>query len=382
VQSLENELIYLNNAADGWPKAPGVVEAVSTVLAEPPQHPGRSSVAQQDFAAACRAAIAALLGAPDPARVVLTQHATHALNLAILGTSRRRGGAVVTTAGEHNSVLRPLRRLEQLGQCSLIILELDQGTVHEDEFKRALQCQPSLVVLQHASNVTGIVHDVARCFAWAKEAGAVTLLDAAQTVGHLPVKPLALHADLVALTGRKGLHGPPGTGALWVAPQVELAQVITGGTGVRSDLTLHPVEMPVRLESGTPNTPALAGLAAALEWAAARPAELIQQEHELGAQLRDGLKRIAGVKLYGDSDGVRTPVVSFTIAGWSNDEVGQVLAESYRIVCRTGLHCAPLIHAQLGCAPAGTVRLSASCFTTGAEIDAALAAVAAIARQR
>lgn len=382
MESVQSELIYLNNAADGWPKAPGVVEAVSQALAEPPHYPGRSSLALKDAAAACRGGLAALFGVPDPAQIVLAPHATHALNLALLGVCAAHSGVVVTTAGEHNSVLRPLRRLDQLGVINLMIVELEQGTVREADFKQALQCRPSLVVMQHASNVTGIVHDIARYFAWAKDAGAVTLLDAAQTVGHLPVRPLQLHADLVAMTGRKGLHGPPGTGALWVSPELELAQVLTGGTGVHSEMTLHPLEMPVRLESGTPNLPALAGFAAALDWAAARSPQVLAQEHTLGINLRDGLKHIPGVKLYGDSDGPRTPVVSFTIAGWANDEAGRALGEQYRIVCRTGLHCAPLIHAAIGSGPAGTVRLSASYFTTAAEIDAALEAVAAMARQR
>lgn len=382
MQNTEANLIYFNNAADGWPKAPGVVDAVSEALVKPPHYPGRSSIAARDVAVACRTGLAELFGVPDPARIVLTANATHALNLAILGLSIRPGDVVVTTAGEHNSVLRPLRRLEQLGRCSLIILGLDQGTVDEGELRRALERQPRLVVLQHASNVTGIVHDIARYFAWAKSAGAVTLLDAAQTVGHIPVKPLELQADMAAMTGRKGLHGPPGTGALWVAPGLELEQVLAGGTGVHSEQTLHPGAMPIRLEAGTQNAPALAGFAAALAWAAERSPELLEREHQLAHHLRAGLREIPDVQLYGDSSGPRTPVVSFTITGKSNEEAGQALAEGYRIVCRTGLHCAPLIHASLGSAPAGTVRFSTSCFTTQAEVNTALAAVSALARQR
>jgi cysteine desulfurase / selenocysteine lyase len=376
---VEPKLIYLNNAADGWPKAPGVVEAVGQALSAPPHHPGRSSVALSDPAAACRAGLAQLLAVPDPARIVLTSNATHALNLALLGVGAPRTRVAVTSVGEHNSILRPLRRMQQLGGANVVLVGLRDGTLDEDEYKRALSLGPGLVVLQHASNVTGIVHDVARYFAWAKDSGALTLLDAAQTVGHIPAHPLELNADLLAMTGRKGLHGPPGTGALWVSPDLELEQVITGGTGVQGSMTLHPPQMPTRLEAGTPNTPALAGQAAALAWALGRDPALLLCEQALGLALLNGLRAIPGVRIYGDSDGPRTPVVSFSIAGLANDEVGRALGERYGIVCRMGLHCAPLIHAALGSGPQGTVRFSASCFTTPDEVDAALHAVREIA---
>lgn len=373
------KLIYLNNAADGWPKAPRVIEAVGAALSAPPHSPGRGGPAQADPAADCRQGLAQILGVPDPVRIVLTSNATYALNLALLGLGSARTRVVVSSVGEHNSILRPLHRLKLLNGTELVLVGLRRGTLDEDEFKRALLRKPGLVVLQHASNVTGIVHDVARLFAWAKDSGALTLLDAAQTVGHIPVRPLELNADLLAMTGRKGLHGPPGTGALWVAEQLELEQVVTGGTGVQGSLTLHPPAMPLRLEAGTPNIPALAGQAAAIGWALNRDPAVLAHEQALGLSLLTGLRAIPGVAIYGASEGVRTPVVSFGIAGIPNDEVGQTLGGRYGIVCRTGLHCAPLIHAALGSAPHGTVRFSASCFTTDNEIDAAITAVREIA---
>jgi selenocysteine lyase/cysteine desulfurase len=371
------ETIYLNNAATGWPKGPGVVEAVTSALQRPPIHPGRAVEGVEDVVTECRQRLATLLDVKDPSRIVLTVGATQSLNLAILGLRLPPAGNVVVTASEHNSVLRPLNRLRQ--QCGIRIQVVgfdSRGCVDLEQYDRALATEPMLVALNHASNVTGRVNDARMLLGRAKTAGAVTLLDASQTLAHRPVRPAELNADLVAFTGHKGLHGPPGSGGLYISPALELEQIIVGGTGVRSDLVLHPPEMPMRLEAGTPNVPAFAGMAAALRWVAERGESFGRHEQQLVTRLYEELGQTRGIRLFdAESQAERVGVISFRLDKWDVDETAYVLSQSFGVLCRSGLHCAPLIHEFIGSAPAGTVRFSPSGFTTNEQMDVALDAL-------
>lgn len=373
--------IYLNNAASAWPRAEGVVDAVGRALVEPPSHPGRTTTTEMDAPARCRRGLAAMLGVDTPERIVLTSHATHALNLAIFGTGLEAGDRVVTSVTEHNSVLRPLHHLRELLGIEIDVIGLDEdGELDTASFDAALSMCPRLVVLNHASNVTGRVNDVAPLLSKARAHGAATLLDAAQTLGHIPVNAAELCADMVAITGHKGLRGPTGTGALYVAEGLCLRQVYVGGTGVRSDLELHPPDMPMRLEAGTPNVAALAGLAAALQWHQRAGLEFACAEHALASELRVGLRTSPGVHVYDSApDERRVGIVSFTIDSFPVEDVAYILAESFGIICRCGLHCAPLIHAVIGSAPEGTIRFSVSGANTQDEITAAIDAVRKLA---
>ena len=374
-------MIYLNNAGSAWPKAPGVAEAVAEWLARMPEHSGRSNLTEFDAPEECRFRLARILGSDRTEYIVLTHNATHALNLAILGLGLKPGDEVVTSVTEHNSMLRPLARLEDaIGlQVTRVGMAAD-GSLDQDAFEQALQRSPRLVAFNHASNVTGRILPVAGMFARARKAGAVTLLDASQSLGHLPVNAQELNADLIAFTGHKGLRGPTGTGGLFVTPGVTLEQVVVGGTGVRSDLRLHPSEMPTRLEAGTPNVPALAGLAAALRWQEDQGQHFSAMGQARSEQMRTALRNIPYVRLLGDSgESPAIGIASFRVEGWGVEEIGYVLAESFGVVCRTGLHCAPLIHAALGSAPDGTVRFSPSGATTEGEIETALEAVRKLA---
>lgn len=367
-------MIYLNNAALGWPAAPGVAEAIQSWLADPPEELGRTAVAHEDLAGEARRRVARVLGAADPDRIVFTLNATQSLNIAILGLNLPPGSLAITTVTEHNSVLRPLERLRTERGIRVKIVGFDSaGALDEDEFRKALAEGPRLVALNHASNVTGCVNDVGPFFRAAKAAGASTLLDASQTLGLAPVDAAGLHADLVAFPGHKGLHGPTGTGCLYVAPGIELDQTVVGGTGARSGLAHHPREMPLRLEAGTANGAGLAGLAAALRWFEHRGEAAREEVARLGERLRSGLRQIPRVRVFGRA-GATTGVVSFGIEGLDAGEAGFILRESFGIVCRTGLHCAPLIHRAIGSAASGTIRFSASAFNTSEEIDAAIAA--------
>lgn len=375
--------IYLNDAASAWPKAPGVIEAMQQALSEPPRHPGRTICRPVECVTECRARLAALIGSDEPSRIVLTMNASHALNLAIFGLPLNAGDHVITTCTEHNSVLRPLLHLRRDIGIRLTLIGLDAtGALDRTAYLRALDEAPKLVAINHASNVTGRVNPVDDFFPLAKARGAVTLLDASQSLGHRPVRVDELQADLIAMTGHKGLRGPAGTGALYVAPHLTLRQVFVGGTGSRSNRVFHPEDMPMRLEVGTPNVPSLAGLAAALRWHGACGEAFIRTEQARAEALRAALREIPGVELIDDMPHVeRLGVVSFRLAGWPVDEMGYVLAQSFGITTRTGLHCAPLIHTHLGCAPLGTVRLSVSGFTTDEEIAAAAAAIRSMSHE-
>ena len=386
---MADRVIYLNNAATAWPRAPGVAETVGDFLAAVPEHPGRGASLQscdpqycQDPPGACRTLLAPMLSVRDPGRVVLCQNATHALNLALYGQDWERCSRVITTVTEHNSVLRPLAHIRKKHPFDMEIIGLDgSGSLDEEAFHAALDKGAGLVVVNHASNVTGRILDVRPLFAGAHAAGAVTLLDASQTLGHVAVHPESLGADIVAFTGHKALRVPPGTGGLYVSPAIDLEQVFVGGTGVRSDLVYHPPEMPMRLEAGTPNIPAFAGLATALRWHERDGAEFRKNETGIARLLRDGLAEIPGVQIADpDPQAERVPIVSFRIEGWPVGDCGYALASSFGIVCRTGLHCAPLIHAAIGSAPEGTVRFSPSGFTSEEEIDTVLDAVRALAK--
>lgn len=380
--------IYMNNAAEGWPKAPPVVAAMRRALELPPASPGRVAGTVADLVAECRQRIAGFLEVPDPDRIVLAMSGTHALNLAIhglgLGLGSQSEALVVTTVTEHNSVLRPLWLLERTGRARVVVVGLDaSGALDESAFEEALGGRPRLVAINHASNVTGRINPVQRLFALARAAGAVTLLDASQSAGHIPVRPRESGADLVAFPGHKGLHGPAGTGALFVAPGIVLDPLVVGGTGRNSQSRSHPEAMPERLEAGTPNLPGVAGLSAALAWHADQGEKFRHQADDTGRLLRRGLRAIAGVKVVDDeAQADRLNVVSFLIEGWPVDEIGLALQESFGIACRTGLHCGPLMHEALGTASEGTVRLSTSGFNTEAEVDAVVTCVAKLAKAR
>ncbi len=345
-----------------------------------PRDPGRSSGGEEGgILRACREEIAESIKADDPCRIVLCKNATEALNLLLQGLPFS-GETVLTTAAEHNSVLRPLYALERRGRIRLEIVSCDdQGRVREDEWCDKIRVHsPILAVLNHASNVTGAVNPAAKLLTYARSQGTLTLLDTSQTMGFLDLDVAKLGVDMLAFTGHKYLLGPPGTGGLYVRPGIDLQPVLVGGTGVRSDLLEMPPEMPARLEPGTPSIPLIAGLLFSLRWQKERPvprAAMLNMLRLLEDGLRESSARVIGV------EGERTPVLSFLLSGWDVEDVGYVLDRSYDIICRAGLHCAPLIHRHLGTDPKGTVRLSLSRFTTEEEIARTLSSIRSLRRE-
>lgn len=375
--------VYLDNAATSFPKPEAVYAAIDRYNRRLGAAAGRgaygSAVEAAGIVRRCRLNLARLFNAEGPDRFAFVHNGTDALNTALHGLLRP-GDSVVTTAAEHNSVLRPLRALADLGVTATVVPCDETGYVRPEDVRAAIRADTRLVAVTHASNVTGAVQPVAEIAAVAKAAGALVLLDAAQTAGHVPIDLAVLPVDLLAASGHKGLLGPLGTGLLYVRPGVEeeLRPLRQGGTGTSSEQDRHPAAMPERLEAGNLNVPGLAGLEAAAGWLLDRGiGSARRQEEELTGRLLDGLEALPGARVYGprSAEG-RVGVVSVTVDGWTPHDLAAVLDAEFGIEARAGLHCAPLIHRRLGTAEAGgTLRLSLGTFTTAEEIDAAVGAL-------
>lgn len=372
--------IYMNNAATSFPKPECVAQAAAASLTELPGAANRGGIEDVSVFDLCRERLGALMSVERTERIVLLPNATAGLNLALLGFPFERGDVVLTTLAEHNSTLRPLYELERRGIIQTVFITTDaSGRVDPAEWARAVyDSRPRLCVFTHASNVTGAVNDAKALCAEAKKVGAVTLLDASQTLGFIDIDASDIGADMIAFTGHKYLLGPQGSGGLYVSEAVGLRPTLFGGTGVLSDLDTMPDAYPQHLEAGTGNETSFAGLAAALKWAEENPIEREAVINRID-RLADGIRR-AGARVV-EVSGARTPVLSFTLEGMSCSDAGFLLEDSYDIICRTGLHCAPKVFAPIGC-EGGTVRLSISRFTTDDEIDEAVAAVSEIAGER
>jgi cysteine desulfurase/selenocysteine lyase len=381
-------MIYLDHAATSWPKPREVTEAMVDFLERAGGNPGRSghrlSIDAGRIVYETREALAELFHAPDPLRVILTPNVTYALNMALRGLLRP-GDRVVTSSIEHNAVMRPLRAMEREGIDLEVVPCATDGALDPAAVGRALALRTKLVVLNHASNVMGTILRVKELAAIAHRAGALVMVDAAQTAGVLPIDLQDMAADLFAFTGHKGLQGPPGTGGLIITEGVDvraMIPLICGGTGSKSEYEEQPDVLPDKFESGTPNGVGIAGLGAGVRYVAAKGVANIR-EHEISLvrALRDGLAAIPGVTLYGPSDiSQSTATVSLTVAGKRVSEVGYRLDEEYGILCRVGLHCAPAAHRTLGTFPEGTVRLACGIFNTLEDIDDTVYAVERIAR--
>ena len=379
-------IIYLDNAATSWPKAPGVSAAMVRFLEEVGANPGRSghrlSIEAGRIVDDAREALAQLFRAPDPLRVIFTANATEALNLALQGLLRP-GDHVVTSSVEHNSVMRPLRALESTGVALTVVPCAPDGTLDPARLEAAIGPTTRLIGITHASNVVGTLLPVAEAGRIARRRDLLLLVDAAADAGAFPIDVVEEQIDLLAFTGHKSLYGPMGTGGLVIGDRVDPARLRPlkwGGTGSRSDREEQPAFLPDCYESGTLNAVGLAGLAASVRWLLERGVEAIRERQvELVQHLIDGLSSIEGVTVHGTCDARRQVApVSFTLRGISPSDAALRLDEEHGVLCRVGLHCAPAAHRTIGTFPAGTIRFAAGTFNTEAEIDAAIAAVAAL----
>ena len=380
--------IYLDNAATSWPKPETVYRAVEYGMRALGAPAGRSAYREANEVERrignARRRLAELIGAEEPARVVFCCNGTDALNQALHGLLRP-GDHVVTSVVEHNSILRPLRGLESSGSIRVTRVGCDrQGRIDPDEVRRAIQPGTALIALVHASNVTGTLQPIESIGRIAKEREIPLLVDAAQTVGHVPLHVGRLGADLLAAPAHKGLLSPAGMGLLYIGPGMEqrLVPQRQGGTGTQSEEDTQPETLPHRYESGSHNVAGILGLEAALAYLAQRGVTALRRhEQELAARLLDGLRAIPGLSIYGPDDvEQRVGVVSLTMDGWPPQELATMLDTAFGVQVRAGFQCAPLLHRALGTAPAGgTLRLSLGAFNTPEHIDTAVDALSELA---
>ncbi len=382
------KIIYLDNGATSYPKPEEVYRFMDYFFRNFGVNPGRSGydlcLEAGDMVENTRKMLTEFFNGSDPNRLCFTYNSTDALNLAIFGLLQP-GDHAITTTLEHNSVLRPLYHLSLQG-VEVDYVPFDQkGFVDPDEIKKRIKKNTRLVVVNHASNVIGTVQPVGEIGRICREHGVILVIDASQSAGKVPIDMKSMNIDVVCFTGHKSLLGPTGIGGLCVGEGVNIRITRAGGTGVRSAQRTHLEEYPYRLEYGTPNVMGIAGLQAGLKWLQEKGLENIHhQEMKLTEILVRGLKEIEGVRLYCQDDLTdHISVLAFNIDGLEAQDVGIMLDVDYNIACRTGLHCAPLVHEQLGTDKIkGAVRFGIGPFNTEEHIQAAIQAVREIAEFR
>ena len=383
-------MIYLDNGATTLQQPECVKEALLEAMASM-GNSGRGVHDASLYAGRtiyrARESLAELLGAAAPEQVAFTANATESLNLALGGLFGARDH-VITTVCEHNSVLRPLYRLQGV-ELSVLPVKAEAGEERQagilayDELESLLRPNTKALIITHASNLTGNITDLEQAAAFAKKHSLLLIVDAAQTAGAVPMDMERMGIDVLCFTGHKGLYGPQGTGGVCVRPGLSIRPLKVGGSGIHSFDREHPSEMPAALEAGTLNGHGIAGLGAAARWLLETGVEQIRaREQALLRRFVDGVKEVEGVTLYGNPDlDRRTGIQSLNIRDYDSARVADWLYEDYGIAVRGGAHCAPLMHEALGTREQGAVRFSFSYFNTEAEADEAAAAVRELAEE-
>ena len=377
-------MIYLDNAATTLHKPQQVIDAVVHAMQSMGNcargtHEEALDAARTVYDARVR--LASLFGCPRVDHVAFTANSTEALNIAINGLIGP-GDHVISTDLEHNSVLRPLYRLEAEHGAELSFVPADKlGNVDYADFERLMKPNTRAVVCTNASNLTGTVLDIERIAKTAHSHGALVIVDASQTAGCWPIDMKKMGIDVLCFTGHKGLMGPQGTGGICVKEGIEIRPFKVGESGVQSYSRTHPAEYPTRLEAGTLNGHGIAGLGAAAKFISETGVENIHaKERSLMLRFYEGVKDIEGVTVYGDFTKDKTAIVALNIRDYESGEVSYELSQGYGIATRPGAHCAPRMHKALGTAEVGAVRFSFSFYNTEEEIDEAVRAVAELAK--
>lgn len=378
-------MIYFDNAATTLHKPECVVQAVTEAMCSLGNsgrgvHSGALSASRIIYDT--RVALAQLFGAERPERIAFTANSTQALNIAIKGILNP-GDHVITTALEHNSVLRPLFELEDQG-VELTILPADKlGNICYEDFEKEIRPNTKAIVTTHGSNLTGNLLDIGRIGNIAKKHGLTYIVDASQTAGVFDIDVRAMNIDILCFTGHKGLLGPQGTGGICVREDVEVRPLLSGGSGVQTYLRHHPPQMPTALEAGTLNGHGIAGLGAAVRYLQKTGLGTIRaKEQELMMAFYEAVREIPGITVYGDfTSPNRCAIVTLNVRDYDSGEVSDALSSEYGIATRPGAHCAPLMHKALGTVEQGAVRFSFSHYNTNEEIKIAVAALRELAME-
>jgi cysteine desulfurase / selenocysteine lyase len=381
---MSDRLIYLDNAATTFPKPREVLDAMFRSYIETGVSPGRGSydlaLEAEDIVQDARKKLALFFGAPDPDRIVFAANATDALNIAFSGLLRP-GDHVISTRLEHNSVLRPLHHYRERGWISYDLVPFDRkGFIDPDEVARSVKRNTRLVVVSHASNVLGTVQPVKEIGRICAERGIPLIIDASQSAGNIPIDMTAWNVSAVAFTGHKALFGPTGTGGLAICPDLDIKPSRFGGTGVDSRSLVHTETFPHRLEAGTLNLIGIMGLSAGIDYIVRRGIEAIHgEEMVLLKRLRDGLSDLEKIEMYCARDlSNHVAVLAANIDGIHPEDAGAILDGDFNISVRVGLHCAPLVHEDLGTLNRGAIRFSPGIFNTPEDIDHAVRAMASM----
>lgn len=377
----KKSIIYLNNAATSWPKPPGVLAAIEQSLSLPVFGSGRTTGTQgEDYATQARERLSAFLGSESPENIAFTHNATDSLNILITGFLQGVKGKchVLTTALDHNSVLRPLNEYIEQHRIRLDTIPFSGCCVLPESVEAAIRPDTRLMVMTHGSNVLGSVQDITTIGDILHDHGIYFIVDGAQTAGHIPLSLRDLPVDAYVFTGHKGLLGVSGTGGFYIRDPDAVEPVRFGGTGTDSFSLLHPRGMPERFETGTHNYPGLAALAAGVEFIEQNGMpSIVEKMEKQTAFLVNELKNEENITVYNEHPDL--PIIAFNIRRLQNDDVGFMLARGYQIISRTGLHCAPLVHKAID-SGAGCVRISHSWHTTNEECRIAADALREIAR--
>jgi cysteine desulfurase family protein len=384
-----SRLIYLDNSATSFPKPEEVYQFMDTFYRKHGVSPGRSgfdaAIETEELVFNTRKLLTSLFNGDDPNRLTFSYNASDSLNMIIQGLAEK-GDHIITTKLEHNSVLRPLHHLNINGIIDVDHLPFNrQGFIDPEDIKKAIKSNTKMVVINHGSNVIGTIQPIAEIGKICREAGVILVVDASQSAGAIPIDIKEMNIDVLIFTGHKCLLGPTGIGGSYVMEHVPVKSTRFGGTGVRSAQKTHLEEFPFRLECGTLNLQGVAGLNAGVTWINKQGIEnLHQKEMLLWDKLRKGIQNIDNVITYcAENAKNHNPVLCFNVKGFNSADVGMMLDVDYNIACRTGLHCAPLVHEVLGTDKIhGSVRLSLGVFTTENEIETAIEAVADIASIR
>ncbi len=377
-------MIYFDNAATTLRKPACVVEAVTEAMCSLGNsgrgvHSGALSASRIIYDA--RVALAQLFGAESPDRIAFMANSTEALNMAIKGVLTPEDH-VITTALEHNSVLRPLYELEDRGMQLTVLPADSMGNIRYEDFEEAIRPNTKAIVTTHGSNLTGNLLDIGRIGAIAEKYGVTYIVDASQTAGVFDIDVRKMHIDILCFTGHKGLLGPQGTGGIYVREGVEVRPLLSGGSGVQTYLRSHPPQMPTALEAGTLNGHGIAGLGAAVRYLQKTGLPTIREkEQKLMKTFYEAVQAIPGITVYGDfSSYNRCAIVSLNVCDYDSGAVSDALSEEYGIATRPGAHCAPLMHKALGTVEQGAVRFSFSHYNTEEEILIAVSALRELAQ--
>ena len=378
-------MIYLDNAATTMVKPQAVIDAVVAAMSSmgnASRGAHGSALQASRTVYETRLKLARLFNCASPDHVIFTCNSTEALNIAISGAIPD-GSHVISTDLEHNSVLRPLYRLEEEQNVRLSFVPADtQGNIDYADFEKLICPETRAIVCTHASNLLGTKLDLVRIGRIAKAHDLLLIVDASQTAGAAEIDMEAMNIDILCFTGHKGLMGPQGTGGLCVREGLALRPFKVGGSGIQSYNKHQPIEFPSCLEAGTLNGHGIAGLSAALDYLNEVSVEAIEaKEHALMMRFYEGVSKIDGVKVYGDFTQPRTAIVTLNIRDYDSAMVSDALSEDYGIATRAGAHCAPRLHQALGTTAQGAIRFSISWFNTEEEIDQAIKAVEELAAE-